>query len=60
MANLILATPQIREQRYEACIDCEHNTQRKEKDLGRCNACGCFLKAKLPLKITKCPKGKWP
>ena len=39
--------------RKAKCESCEHN------DIGRCNACGCYLWAKVRSKKQTCPAGKW-
>lgn len=46
----------MRKQRYEICIKCEH---AKGVLVLRCAACGCIIKSKVAVAVTECPKGKW-
>ena len=46
---------QIAADRYDTCRDCEHfNSVIKN-----CKKCGCFMPAKVLLKWSECPVGKW-
>ena len=38
-------------QRISICNSCEYRDVEKEK----CSACGCFIKAKARLSVSKCP-----
>lgn len=46
---------ELSEKRLEICNTCEH----LEKNLMRCNKCGCFMNFKTLLPIAECPIGKW-
>ena len=41
-------------ERIKECGKCEHLTKAF-----RCTECGCFMKAKVKIKMATCPKGKW-
>lgn len=41
--------------RWDVCKDCKHLI----KSTNRCSDCGCFMKAKVKLKKSTCPKGMW-
>ena len=45
--------------RLEICKKCEFWDSTKFNGTGRCNKCGCSTWAKLRLKTSKCPIGKW-
>ena len=50
--------PDIREQRYQTCKDCEHFIP----DSKRCAECGCFMEMKTWIggdPSTLCPLNKW-
>lgn len=49
------ASKEKAQKRYDICSDCE----LFDKAFGRCTSCGCFMKLKTTLEISKCPKGKW-
>ena len=41
--------------RLKICIVCEHYDESKQK----CKKCGCNMKIKTAIPLTKCPIGKW-
>jgi hypothetical protein len=53
------APPKLLNQRLEICKSCEFWDSTKFNGTGRCNKCGCSTWAKLRLKTSKCPIGKW-
>lgn len=46
---------ELSEIRLEICNTCEH----LEKNLMRCNKCGCFMNFKTLIPSSECPIGKW-
>jgi predicted Zn-ribbon and HTH transcriptional regulator len=40
--------------RYNACLDCPFLKKNSQ-----CKKCGCFMKAKVRIKASRCPIGKW-
>lgn len=48
-------SPEIREERYNICLSCEHLFQPTQS----CKKCGCFVKAKTWLPSQYCPIHKW-
>jgi ribosomal protein L37AE/L43A len=53
---------ELREERLRVCETCEfYNDKRTIAGLRdvRCDACGCNLKLKAYIKMSKCPKDKW-
>jgi hypothetical protein len=48
-------------QRLEICRGCELSVvcRHNDRQVCRCNACGCWLKHKTRLRGESCPKGKW-
>lgn len=49
----ILVTKDISDRRFNLCKLCPKLQGE------RCNECGCFIRAKVKLKISKCPIHKW-
>lgn len=47
--------PEYAQARKEKCLSCEAYNIEKNK----CGKCGCYIPAKILLKPTKCPLGKW-
>lgn len=53
-------TKDLATKRLEICIGCEFNSTPNEiKNGSKCEACGCFLKAKAASEGSNCPKNKW-
>lgn len=51
------APDNVIEERRSICEGCPYNIKAA---LGRaCSACGCYIKPKTMLALTKCPKNKW-
>jgi hypothetical protein len=50
-SHILSDTDPLYLQRVEICTSCEYRDPAKE----RCMACGCFIKAKARLTLTKCP-----
>lgn len=40
-------------------LDICQNCPKLNKTLVQCTECGCFMKAKVKFKLSKCPLGKW-
>jgi hypothetical protein len=53
--GVILASDEKVEQRIKLCYDCPE----LDKNLTRCNICGCFMKTKVRFESSLCPAGKW-
>lgn len=51
--NLIKQTPKAAS-RFAKCVDCIHLD-----GAGKCDFCGCLMKAKVLARKSFCPKGKW-
>ena len=49
------ATEETYQHRKSICLDCPS----KDYDFGVCNACGCFLAAKLTIRGESCPNKYW-
>lgn len=47
-------TIELSKVRYELCYNCPYNDNDS-----KCSKCGCFLKAKLMSRKSRCPIGKW-
>lgn len=45
--------------RLEICSSCPHWNPRGFGGTGKCTACGCSTQAKLTMKTSVCPEGKW-
>jgi len=48
-------SPEIREERYNTCLSCEHLFQPTQS----CKKCGCFVRVKTWLPSQYCPIRKW-
>lgn len=53
--NIERASDQEAEARYEVCKVCPSFV----KITKQCKECGCFMRAKVKIKLAKCPLGKW-
>lgn len=51
----VYASRELREKRQEICNGCD----KLDVVQGRCTACGCFLKGKIPFAASECPEMKW-
>ena len=49
----VLTTKDIETRRFNLCKHCPKLQGE------RCEACGCFIRAKVKLKVSKCPISKW-
>ena len=55
LGRIEFVTPEVRAERLKICDGCPF----LNKKLMKCEACGCFVKAKTKFKESSCPKGKW-
>lgn len=57
----IIADKVLADKRLTICLTCTHfsNIIKKLTITAKCNHCGCLLQAKIRLKDSECPIGKW-
>lgn len=53
--GVVIATEEVATNRMNICLGCEFFI----KDDCRCSKCGCFMKLKTRLDVSKCPVNKW-
>jgi hypothetical protein len=51
----ITTTNDVKSNRLSICADCS----RFDKQLSRCQECGCFMQLKATLSHARCPLDKW-
>lgn len=55
LKGVLIANDDVIASRNEICSTCEFLI----KDYVRCSKCGCYMKIKTRLDVSKCPIGKW-
>lgn len=51
----VLADAAAEENRLEKCFSCPELDEESEQ----CRVCGCFVRAKVMVAVSRCPRGKW-
>lgn len=50
-----MADADVEENRLEKCLSCPELVEETEQ----CGVCSCFVRAKVMVAVSKCPKGYW-
>lgn len=51
----LLAPADVEEKRLEMCFSCPELEEESEQ----CRVCGCFVRAKAMVAVSRCPRKKW-